>query len=143
MKKYNWLVGMVLILLVILCFVFAYQRDVERKRMEGFCDDHAAFAYWDFKNYQSLPVDYLYIPAISNFYAFASSYQYLEDRSGTGAESTACQTIYHTMRYEPEKIHKHIPQLLVALEYLASDYKSADGFAILISIANELENSGN
>ena len=142
MKKYQWGVGILIILLVILCFVLWQQKNAEIAKMESLCECSAGQALEYFKKYEAQGKNSDYIKGVTEFRSFMNAYLYLNGNT-SNAEYTWCNSIYGNMVLYPEKVQSNIRGLIEALEYLATDYDNVNGFHLINTYSNELTHGSN
>ena len=142
MKKYNWIAGTLIVLLVIFAVAFWQQKSIERKTMETLCQSSASMALEDFSNYMANGEDSDYISGVANFRSFMNAYQALND-SGSNTEYIWCNSVYGDMLLHPEKVKSNIQGLIDALKHLAKDYNSPNGFNLINVYSNQLTYSDN
>lgn len=137
MKKYNWIIGGLIVLLAVLCIVLWQQKDAEHTKMGTLCQSSAGMALEDFSNYKASGKDSDYISGIAEFRSFMTAYLFLNDNVAN-AEYTWCNIVYGAMILNPEKVQNNMQGLIDALEYLSEDYDSPNGFNLISVCSNEL-----
>ena len=141
-KKYNWIIGTLIVLLVILVVGFWQQKSIEYKNLENLCQSSASMALENFSNYMANGEDSDYISGVADFRSFMNAYQALND-SSSNTEYIWCNSVYSDMLLHPEKVKSNIQGLIDALKHLAKDYDSPNGFNLINVYSNELTYSDN
>lgn len=142
MKKYKWITGILMIVLLTLCIVFWQQKNAEIAKMESLCQCSAGQALEYFKEYETQGNDASYTKGVAEFRSFMNAYLYLNDNI-SNAEYTWCNIIYGDMVLYPERVQSNIRGLIEALEYLSKDYDNMNGFHLMNVYSNELTHASN
>ena len=127
MKKQDFIIGALIIILAILCVVLWHQKEAERAKLESLCESRAAAALEEFTNYTETGEEFHYIRGVAEFRGFMTAYLFLHDNVGT-PEYTFCSNLYGEMTLSPEKVQKKLHGIIEALEYLSKDYNDPYGF---------------
>ena len=142
MKKHQWVVGVLIALLVILCVVFWQQKNAEIAQMTSLCECSAGRALEYFTQYETQGKNSDYIKGVAEFRTFMTAYLYLNGNT-SNAEYSWCNSIYGNMVLYPEKVQSNVSGLIEALEYLAADYDNVNGFHLINTYSNELTHGSN
>ena len=137
MKKRNWIIGVPIIILALLCIVLWRQKEVEREKMESLCECSAAMALEKFTSYSETGKESDYIGGVAEFRSFMTAYLFLNDNVGN-AEYTWCNTVYGDMVLSPEKVQNDVQGLINALGYLSKGYDDPNGYLLIHAYSNEL-----
>lgn len=137
MKKYNWLIGTVIVVLAIACVVIWHYKCAEHMKMEELCQSSAVMALEDFSNYKTTGKNSDYVQGVAEFRSFMTAYLFLNDNV-SNAEYRWCNIVYGEMALYPEKVQSNIQGLIDALGYLSEDYNNPNGFNLIHNFSNLL-----
>ena len=140
MKKYAWVIGLVIIAVLLMsCFLLWRQVGIEHTKMVDLCQTSAHQSLENFKKYSAKGEDYLYTYGVAEFRSFMDAYLYLNDNV-SDTEYTYCNIIYGEMVLNPERLQVQVnmQKLIEALEILAEDYTDPNGYIRLNELGNHL-----
>lgn len=137
MKKYIWLIALLIITLIVCCITFNLQKQAEHKRLELLCQTSVIAALENFEDFIANGNESSYICGVAEFRSFMTAYLFLNENVST-TEYIWCNTIYGKMTIDPQKVQLNIQGLVDALKYLAKDYTHPNGYHLLSVYINEL-----
>ncbi len=143
MKKYKLIIGILIVLLIVFCAALWKQKaaaQAERASMETLCQHSAREALESFKNYKASGENFYYISGVAEYHSFITNYRFLNNDDV--GERMWSNTIYGYMIRQPEKVQNNLEGLIEALEYLAEDYDSPNGFNKINVYSNRLSFDG-
>ena len=141
MKKYNWIVGILIVFLAVLCIMQYQQKNAEHKKMETICQSSVDAAFAHFATFERLGKESDYISGVAEFRSFMTAYLFLNDNV-SDTNYLWCNIVYGEMILHPENVKENIADLVNALNYLKIDYTHPNGYNRINALGNKLTHSG-
>ena len=139
MNKRATMVIFAALLLLAVSFFFLWQRQQPQpKEMVQLCQNSAAAALEDFRQYEKTGEEAYYWYGVGEFRSFMNAFSYLKEEKDH-ADYLYCNAVYGELVLRPEKTQKNIALLLEALELLSRDYTDPNGYLRMSMLKNQLQ----
>lgn len=140
MKKAWITIAFVIVFIVptFLCIHLYQQKATEHKNLEATCENSITSSLEYFQSYLATEKESDYIAGVSEFRVYMASYHCLM-KMENNANYVWCNALYGEMVLNAEEMKSHIPKLIAALEYLATDYQHPNGFQLIFNLTNQIE----
>jgi len=137
MKKQTWIFAVVIIAVLALSANLWQKNTVLSNNMEVMCKGSINAAREHFESFDISNAESDYIAGVAEFRTYMTTYLCIADGE-SDTDYTWCNILYGDMILNPEKVKKHIPELVEALEYLSEDYDHPNGFNLINALNNQL-----
>lgn len=135
-KRYLPIALAAIVLLAAVAAIGAVTGNREPSDVSLLCTSAAAGAAEDFRKYEQTGAERAYWSGVAEFRVFMQTYHLLQEDAN--AEYTWCNSVYSFLLRGPERGGDQVEELARAMELLAENPESVNGFEIISRVNNAL-----